>query len=411
MGVSRGRPRRAAPAAAEDRFGGAAAAVAVAKAGGGGSLAAGPLPRREEVRAGGADAGALLGGLAALLATTAMWRPARMESAVEQDEEGGDDTDSPQWVLRSIEGGRWPPVQRWTERHGVEAAVNPSGQSALSFAAEKGSVIIVRALLQASANAEGCDKQGLSVLLHAARQGHAPVVAALLGASASPERPADIFGNAPIHGAAGFGHVAVVRALLRARCDPNLRTGDVSAPESWGAQSLHEAPLHLACRPKPPHLELKSQGLVRLLLSYGASCCLQDDRGDTAAHLLVRKGDVGTLWLLLSRAAPELAELAAFGLRNATGRTAAEEAEEAPWAVKLALRLSPSAASLRQRFQGVLPADAAEGDNGEEDVSIVADGGAENESWRIYQARLEGGPALLPFEEGGDGNRRRRPPE
>merc|ERR1719282_2177287 len=113
----------------------------------------------------------------------------------ERDEVASDEGD--RYAARAaIESGSWPPVEAWVQRHGVNAALTGSGQSALSVAAERGVIFVVRALLAASADPASCDGQGLSVLLHAARKGHTPVVTALLEAGAAPDWPADIYGNA-----------------------------------------------------------------------------------------------------------------------------------------------------------------------------------------------------------------------
>lgn len=298
---------------------------------------------------------------AASLLCVAQLRPAALASAVTPADELDAEQAELQAVRAAVVAGQWPRVQAWVERHGLDAPVTPMGQSALCLAAERGSVHVVRALLAAAADPEACDNQGLSTLLHGARQGHAPVVQELLRFRASPDKPTDIFGNAPLHGAVGFGHAIVAQCLLRARADPNQRTGDIRAPASYGAHTLHEAPLHLTCLAKPPHVE-------------------------------------ATLWFLLTRTAPELADFAAHGARNARGATAAEEAAGGPWAVSLALRLGPAVARLRQRLQ--LP---PEGDGG----GGAADEAAEEEAWAVYRARLDSGSSLLPFEEGGDGVRRR----
>lgn len=302
-------------------------------------------------------------------------------------------------VRAAVMSGLWPRVEAWVDQQGLEAILKPSmGQTALSVAAETGSIFIVRALLGRAADPESCDKHGLSVLCLAARQGHAPVVLALLDSRAMLER-ADIFGNAAIHGAVGFAHTSVLRTLLAARSSPELRTGDVRAPASYGAQTLHETPLHLSCRQKPPHLELRSQSLVRILLHYGASPCDQDDRGDTPVHLLVRKGDAATLWFLLSRSAPELAEHAAFNVRNLHGQTAKEEASlNSSIAIKLGLHCGLAMARMRKHL-GLQVGDGF----GEDGV----DEAAEEESWRAYREHMEKNPSIMPFEEGGDGVRRR----
>lgn len=333
----------------------------------------------------------------AACAVSAVVKPQAPAVADDQDDSPSEVLDDREAALLGISSGLWPHVQAWVERKGTEAPLNALQQTALSLAVEKGSVYIVRALLERAADPNACDKHEISVLSYAARQGHVPVTRALLDARASIDR-ADIFGNAPLHGAVGFGHPSVTRVLLAARSSPELRTGDVTAPESYGAQTLHEPPLHIACRMKPPHLELRSPGLVRMLLHHGANPCAQDDRGDTPAHLLVRKGDAATLWLLLSRSAPALAEHAAHGARNALGLTSVEEASEASLVVKLALRCGPIAARVRQHLD--LPVGDGVGEDG-------VDEAAEEETWRIYREHMERNPSVLPFEEGGDGVRRR----
>eukprot|EP00403_Amphidinium_massartii_P030471 CAMPEP_0178386978 /NCGR_PEP_ID=MMETSP0689_2-20121128/8840_1 /TAXON_ID=160604 /ORGANISM="Amphidinium massartii, Strain CS-259" /LENGTH=327 /DNA_ID=CAMNT_0020007335 /DNA_START=1 /DNA_END=981 /DNA_ORIENTATION=+ len=233
---------------------------------------------------------------------------------------------NPRQLQAAIAAADWSVCQDWVVEHGVDAHATRSERTLLSLAAEAGMITIVRALLAEGANPSTCDNQGLSVMMYAARKGHTPVIEALLEAKASPDGPADIFGNSPLHGAVGFAHVEATRALLDAGCDANQLTGKVTAPEDYQAKSWLEAPLHLAVRIKPPHLELRSRALILLLLDYGANVCIQDVLGDTAVHLLVRKGDAWALWTLLAWSAPELAELAATSLPNQQGRTAIAEA-------------------------------------------------------------------------------------
>lgn len=342
----------------------------------------------------GCQAGGVSSGFVALLALTAATVTAQKTSAQCQDDEEGLRRDVRQAVL----GGNWVQVEAWVKQHGLEAPITGSGQTALCYASEHGAAFIVKALLEAGANPQSCDRQDLSCLLHASRKGHGPVVQALLLDNTTPHGPADIFGNSPLHGAVGFGHTHVVRLLLGAGCDANQRTSDVRAPPAYGACTLHETPLHLACRAKPPHLEIQSLPLVALLLHFGGDPSLQDDRGDTPVHFLVRKGDLSTLWLMLTRSKPEQASAAAWEVRNELGGTAVDEAniQSAPLSLRMALRCGPCVARLRQLLGlAHLPGE------------LQADSSAEEEIWKKYRAQLDNGPSLLPFEEGGDGVRRR----
>eukprot|EP00933_Yihiella_yeosuensis_P079959 TRINITY_DN93377_c0_g1_i1.p1 TRINITY_DN93377_c0_g1~~TRINITY_DN93377_c0_g1_i1.p1 ORF type:complete len:412 (+),score=62.87 TRINITY_DN93377_c0_g1_i1:121-1356(+) len=312
---------------------------------------------------------------------------------------GGEQESDRRDVRLNIISGNWPQVENWIRKYGTEAALTGSGQTALCFAAEHGALFIARALLEAGADPQSSDNQGLCVLLHAARKGHVPLVKALLDAGADPNGPIDIFGNGPLHCAVGFGHVQVVKLLLEAGCNPNLPTGDVRAPESYGAKTLHEPPLHLACRAKPPHIDVNSRSLVFLLLQFGANPRGQDDRGDTAVHLLVRKGDAGTLWDTLSRFPPEVSSALVRHVENSLGATPAQEAAiiDAPWKVKIVLRCAPMFSMLRHCI-GLFDTDFPV----EFQVKSASD-----DTWEAYKARLDKGDKLLPFEDGGDGIRRR----
>lgn len=245
----------------------------------------------------------------------------------------------------AVLSNRWSTVEDYVLRFGVDGLVD-DGRSALSIAAEQGTVFIVQKLLEARANPDTCDKHGMSPLMFAARAGHTPVMRVLLSSRASADA-SDVFGNAPIHGAVGFGHVDAARLLLQSHCDPEQRVDDIRAPEDYGAQTLHETPLHIACQSLH---EEQSQTLVRLLLSFGASPAVQDDHGDTPVHHLVRRREVRTLWVLLS-GSPFYSK-AAVGVQNDHGVTAMDEADTATRGVLL---FAPIAAELYYRRDFLSP--------------------------------------------------------
>jgi len=305
----------------------------------------------------------------------------------------------------AVQNGSWPVVEAWVLKHGPDAPLSP-GRTALSLAAEKGSIFIVRMLLAAHAHPQSCDHQSLSVLMYAAREGHTPVVHALLDAQASPEEPSDIFGNSPLHGAVAFGHTHAAVALLQAKCDPNLQTGDVRAPVEYGAKSLHETPLHLISRVRPPHLELRSRVLTSLLLEFDADPCIQDDRGDTPVHLLARKGDAPALWTMFWRLPCQMAHHVVHDLYNSQGESPCDEVlpGESSLAVRMALSWGPVLASVAHYIRPLVNMFRSDKNHPYEYVGE----GSEDAAWRTYRTRLEHGSSLLPFEEGGDGVRRRR---
>jgi uncharacterized protein len=108
----------------------------------------------------------------------------------------------------------------------------PDGMTALHWAARRGDVAMVQALIQAGAHVEAPTRIGAYTPLHvAARGGHAAVVRALLGAAAHA-RATTTSQATPLHLAAGSGSADAVTALLD-------RGASVNALESsWGQTPL-----------------------------------------------------------------------------------------------------------------------------------------------------------------------------
>jgi len=92
------------------------------------------------------------------------------------------------------------------------------GDTPISFAARKGDLPIVRALLDAKAILQ--KKDGPSALHVAAEKGHLEVVRELLTAHLFPSQQ-DKEGRTPLYFAIREGHVAVMRELIRCRANVN----------------------------------------------------------------------------------------------------------------------------------------------------------------------------------------------
>ena len=115
------------------------------------------------------------------------------------------------------------------------AAGAATPQDGLLDAARRGDTDAVRALLEAGADANLAQGDGLTALHLAAREGHLEVVRILINAGAETSATTRIGDYTPLHLAGGTGHADVIGALLRAGADPTAVT-----------TSSGVTPLHLA---------------------------------------------------------------------------------------------------------------------------------------------------------------------
>jgi uncharacterized protein len=159
------------------------------------------------------------------------------------------------------------------------------------------------------------DEQGLSAVTQAAYHGHADIVEALLAsepeldvfeasALGQTERVGQLVdhgpefvsafspdGFTPLHLAAFFGHVEIVRSLID-------RGADV---EAVARNPMRVRPLHSAAA-------TRQLAIARLLVEAGADVNQTQERGFTPLHAAAQNGDVELAQLLLERGAdPELA--------------------------------------------------------------------------------------------------------
>jgi len=113
------------------------------------------------------------------------------------------------------------------------------GRPLLHKAVEEGDVRSVQALLEAGADKEAGDDQGLTPLHKAVSHGHAAVVETLLAAGSDTEARSK--GSTPLHAAASHGHAVVAEKLLAAGADVEARDEKGLTPLLLAAVNGHAA--------------------------------------------------------------------------------------------------------------------------------------------------------------------------
>ena len=159
-----------------------------------------------------------------------------------------------------------------------EEVVPSRNKNALQIAANSGHVECVALLLEAGANKDAANSDGITALHRAARMGHAQVVQLLLEAGAD-KNAADSDRRTGLHFAAQHGHREVVHLLLAAGAIKD------------GANNDRETALHLAAS----HGHLR---VVRLLLEFRADKDVVASNGRSALHFAVQNGHLEVAQLL-----------------------------------------------------------------------------------------------------------------
>jgi len=110
---------------------------------------------------------------------------------------------------------------------GVNIFEGTGGWTPLQWAARRGHVSAMEALLAAGAHVDSVDSSGWTPLMHAANNGRAAALAVLLAAGVDVHR-FDCFGDTALHRACCFGRVDCARTLLDAgaRMDVRNRHGE-----------------------------------------------------------------------------------------------------------------------------------------------------------------------------------------
>ena len=176
----------------------------------------------------------------------------------------------------------------------------------LHLACRSGALDVVKLLVRAG-TMHDTDNAGWTCLMYASEHGHTETARYLVGL---PE--------VDMNDSSNRGSTALHRAVLRKRSDVVkvlLDAGaDVEAKDSKGRPSLH-------CACAVENLEI-----VQMLVKAGAAVCEVDDKSDTCLSVAARQGDIETVRYLLGL--PEVD----VNHRNLLGHTALDCAGEKPHA-------------------------------------------------------------------------------
>jgi ankyrin repeat protein len=178
-------------------------------------------------------------------------------------------------LLKQIVDGRTDLVFEYLSQGHPATAVDKNGVSLIKWCAYYGDVSAIKHLL-----ANGESAASLETELNAAAfHGHWRLCQFLIETGASPNQTLDDTGETPLHAAlckASASHDRVVRVLLKAGADPNLRTkvGVETGALMRDARTKGETPLHRAAA-------FANAESVQLLLDGGAVKDAKDAYGDS----------------------------------------------------------------------------------------------------------------------------------
>jgi ankyrin repeat protein len=120
----------------------------------------------------------------------------------------------------------------------ADACAGEDDAPVLSVAARRGSLRVLKVLLDGGANVKLADKKGQTAAHAASYFGHAECLRILLAAGTDKEAKHKR-GITPLHWAAQQGHVEVVEVLLSAGCAVDARDNAQATPLSHAAQHCH----------------------------------------------------------------------------------------------------------------------------------------------------------------------------
>ncbi|XP_013168101.1 PREDICTED: E3 ubiquitin-protein ligase mib1 [Papilio xuthus] len=166
---------------------------------------------------------------------------------------------------------------------GARADVNGvyGGHTALQAAAQNGHVEVIRALVEAGAEADAEDRDGDRAAHHAAF-GDEPAALRALAAAGADLNARNRRRQTPLHIAVNKGHLGVVRTLLQLAVHPSLQ-------DSEGDTPLHDA------------ISKKRDDILTLLLDHGADMTRTNNNGFNALHHAALRGNPSAMKIMLGK--------------------------------------------------------------------------------------------------------------
>lgn len=221
-----------------------------------------------------------------------------LEAGADVDESAGAYPSAITPLLAAASMGHAGTVNRLLFWGAVVDSIDGEGRTALCLAAAKGSVEVVRALLDRGLDENHKDDLGWTPLHTAACEGHKSICTVLTEqGSMARVGELDVEGRTPLILAAQEGHCSTVRLLLDRKSPIDHRGYD-------GHTALSEAALQ-------GHREV-----VELLLRRGADTDVRDAEGRPLLYLLILEGSLDIATLLIEKGGVPLES------RDAEGRTA-----------------------------------------------------------------------------------------
>lgn len=221
-----------------------------------------------------------------------------LEAGADVDESAGAYPSAITPLLAAAAMGHAGTVNRMLFWGAAVDAIDGEGRTALCLAAAKGSVEVVRALLDRGLDENHKDDLGWTPLHTAACEGHKSVCMVLtVQGSMARVGELDVEGRTPLILAAQEGHCSTVRLLL-----------DRKSPIDHRGYNGHSA---LSAAALQGHEEV-----VELLLRRGADSDVRDAEGRPLLYLLILEGCLGIATLLIEKGGVPLES------RDAEGRTA-----------------------------------------------------------------------------------------
>ncbi len=187
---------------------------------------------------------------------------------------------------------------------GLAGARGDGGRSPLHEAILAGQGEAARFLVEAGADVNARDSEGITTLGYAALVGNAGVAEMLIARGARVDAPDTSVGGTPLHLAAMAGQADFVRLLLDKGAAVNARAKDGRTPLALaverGKQNCAEILLsrgadadardEMNCTPLHRAVLTADPEIVRLLLAHKADRSIRSAYGDTALDLALREG-------------------------------------------------------------------------------------------------------------------------